>query len=116
MPLRYVRKKLTAGNALTLAVVTASVSHELTDLLSFPPARAATGILLLIFKTIQVRGNGCGRAQQPFLAHRQISGHSNESDRMLLSRKTMFGPLDGSSGRHGWKMGNSTGFIIEEYH
>ena len=54
MPLKYVRTKLTASNALSVAVATASISNELTDLLSFPPARAATGILLLIFKTIQV--------------------------------------------------------------
>ncbi|KAI0341257.1 hypothetical protein BDW22DRAFT_341386 [Trametopsis cervina] len=53
MPLRYVRRKLTLENALTVAVATTSVTHELADLLQFPPARAATGILLLIFQTIQ---------------------------------------------------------------
>jgi hypothetical protein len=55
MPLRYVRRRLTAENALAVAVATTSITNELADMLQFPPARAATGILLLIFKTIQVR-------------------------------------------------------------
>lgn len=54
MPLRYVRKKLSAENALTVAVATTAIGKELADLLQFPPARAATGILFLIFQTIQV--------------------------------------------------------------
>lgn len=54
MPLRYVRKRLTVENALTVAIATTAVTKELTDMLQFPPARAATGILLLIFQTIQV--------------------------------------------------------------
>lgn len=37
-----------------MAVATAEVGREISDLLQFPPARAATGILLVIFKTIQV--------------------------------------------------------------
>ena len=55
MPLRYIRKQLTAENALSVAVATTSVTRELADMLQFPPARAAAGILLLIFQTIQVR-------------------------------------------------------------
>lgn len=54
MPLRYIRSKITSGNALSVAVATAEVGREISDLLQFPPARAATGILLVIFKTIQV--------------------------------------------------------------
>lgn len=54
MPLRYVKRSLTAQNVLTVAVATTSVTYELADMLQFPPARAATGILLLIFQTIQV--------------------------------------------------------------
>ncbi len=54
MPLRYVKRRLTAQNMLTVAVATTSVTYELADMLQFPPARAATGILLLIFQTIQV--------------------------------------------------------------
>ena len=54
MPLRYVRKRLTAENALSVAVATTSVTRELADMLQFPPARAAASILLLIFQTIQV--------------------------------------------------------------
>lgn len=54
MPLRYVRKRLTAENALSVAVATTAVTREIADMLQFPPARAAAGVLLLIFKTIQV--------------------------------------------------------------
>lgn len=54
MPLRYVKRRLTGQNVLTVAVATTSVTYELADMLQFPPARAATGILLLIFQTIQV--------------------------------------------------------------
>lgn len=54
MPLRYVRSKLSADSALSVAVATTSITKELADMLQFPPARAAAGILLLIFQTIQV--------------------------------------------------------------
>ncbi|KAI0688494.1 hypothetical protein BC835DRAFT_1419088 [Cytidiella melzeri] len=53
MTIRFVRRRLTAENALTVAVATTAITHELADMLQFPPARVATGILLLIFKTIQ---------------------------------------------------------------
>ena len=55
MPLRYVKKRLTTENVLSVAVATSELSREISDLLQFAPARAATGILYLIFKTIQVR-------------------------------------------------------------
>lgn len=54
MPLRYVRKRLTAENVLSVAVTTTAITRELTDMLQFPPASAAAGVLLLIFRTIQV--------------------------------------------------------------
>ena len=54
MPLRYVRKAFTTENALSVAVGTTAVARELADILQVPPARAAAGVLLLIFKTIQV--------------------------------------------------------------
>lgn len=54
MPLRYVKKRLTAENALSVAIATTAVTRELADMTQFPPARAAAGLLLLIFQTIQV--------------------------------------------------------------
>lgn len=55
MPLRYIRRSVTAKSVLSAAVATTSVSRDLSSLLAFPPAKAAAGILFLIFKTIQVR-------------------------------------------------------------
>ncbi|GJF00383.1 hypothetical protein PsYK624_166700 [Phanerochaete sordida] len=53
MPLRAIRKRCTADNALTIAIAATTASHELAGLLAFPPVRAASAILLAIFKTIQ---------------------------------------------------------------
>ncbi|KIP09448.1 hypothetical protein PHLGIDRAFT_323621 [Phlebiopsis gigantea 11061_1 CR5-6] len=58
MPLQYVKRRLTSENILSAAVATSELSREISDLFQFAPARAATGILFLIFKTIQdIRNN-----------------------------------------------------------
>ncbi|PSR79848.1 hypothetical protein PHLCEN_2v6894 [Hermanssonia centrifuga] len=41
-------------NALSVALATTAVTRELADMCQFPPVRAAAGLLLLIFQTIQV--------------------------------------------------------------
>ncbi|KAI0668853.1 hypothetical protein C8Q78DRAFT_212859 [Trametes maxima] len=54
MPLRMVKiRKATADNALNVLVMTSAVTKEIADIMSFPPAQAAAGVLLLVFETIQ---------------------------------------------------------------
>ncbi|KII83852.1 hypothetical protein PLICRDRAFT_444120 [Plicaturopsis crispa FD-325 SS-3] len=54
MPLTFIRKKsLKPKDALHVAHTVTSIVHELTGMMSFPPASAAVSILLLIFETIQ---------------------------------------------------------------
>lgn len=55
MPLRYVRSKLSlnADTALSAVVATTSITRDLSELTQFPPAKAAAGVLLVIFQTIQ---------------------------------------------------------------
>lgn len=94
MPLRYVRKRLTAENALSVAVATASVTRELSDLLQCPPARAATGILLLIFETIQVRLMHISTVNP---THLRDAGNPNQQNRMLSLGEEMPNSVDGYS-------------------
>ncbi|RPD77045.1 hypothetical protein L226DRAFT_483343 [Lentinus tigrinus ALCF2SS1-7] len=57
MPItRYITvrpSKLTANDALSALIATSSVTREIADLLQFAPAKAAAGILLLIFETVK---------------------------------------------------------------
>ncbi|KAI0717740.1 hypothetical protein C8T65DRAFT_571587 [Cerioporus squamosus] len=56
--------KLTANDALGALIATSSVTKEIADLLQFTPAKAAAGILLLIFETlknVQTNRQDCNR-------------------------------------------------------
>lgn len=56
---------ITAKDVLQLAVDVAAATQELSNLASFAPAAIAAGILLQVFKTIQVsfRTSGPGKLQ-----------------------------------------------------
>lgn len=58
MPLiRYISVRRVSGkDALSALIATSNVAREIADLLQCAPAKAAAGILLVIFETIQVRG------------------------------------------------------------
>ncbi|KAI0651288.1 hypothetical protein C8Q79DRAFT_1004593 [Trametes meyenii] len=60
MPLRMIKvRKVTADNALNVLVLTSAVTKEIADIMSFPPAQAAAGVLLLVFETIQSNRQEC---------------------------------------------------------
>ncbi|KAI9057558.1 hypothetical protein FKP32DRAFT_1615265 [Trametes sanguinea] len=54
MPLKAIKiRKVTTDDALNALVATSAVSKQIADIMQFPPAQAAAGILLLVFETIQ---------------------------------------------------------------
>ncbi|KAH9856382.1 hypothetical protein C2E23DRAFT_882451 [Lenzites betulinus] len=100
MPLRVVKKirKSTLDNALSVLVLTSSVTKEIADVMQFPPAQAAAGILLLVFETIQkIQSNqeGCYRLAQRCLAmlvdiRDHMSGHWDSAPPSLLKALSRF--------------------------
>ncbi|KAJ8482575.1 hypothetical protein ONZ51_g5267 [Trametes cubensis] len=52
LPIKRIRK-VTADDALGALIATSAVTKEIADIMQFPPAQAAAGILLLVFQTIQ---------------------------------------------------------------
>lgn len=54
LPIKRIRKA-TADNALSVLILTSEVTKQIADIMQFPPAQAAAGVLLLVFETIQVR-------------------------------------------------------------
>ena len=87
MPLRYVRK-LTADDALGIAIATTAVTRELADCLQFPPAKAAASLLCMIFQTIQVCTQLSCIQLCPSLRSRQ-SVESNRNDCYRLARRCL---------------------------
>ncbi|KAI0776820.1 hypothetical protein BD413DRAFT_610404 [Trametes elegans] len=54
MPLKIVKiRRPTVDDALNGLILTSSVTKEIADIMQFPPAQAAAGVLLLVFETIQ---------------------------------------------------------------
>ncbi|KZT64856.1 hypothetical protein DAEQUDRAFT_769357 [Daedalea quercina L-15889] len=53
MPLRYIRRKVTADNVVTVAIATTAVTVNLAALASFPPVALPAAILLRIFQIIR---------------------------------------------------------------
>ncbi|KAI0830157.1 hypothetical protein BC628DRAFT_1473071 [Trametes gibbosa] len=100
MPLRVVKKirKPTIDNALSVLVLTSSVTKEIADVMQFPPAQAAAGILLLVFETIQkIQSNreGCFRLAQRCLdmlvdIRDHMSGHWDSAPPSLLKALSRF--------------------------
>ncbi|KAI0632872.1 hypothetical protein C8Q77DRAFT_1263022 [Trametes polyzona] len=63
LPIKRIRKT-TVDNALSALILTSEVTKEIADVMQFPPAQAAAGVLLLVFETIQkIQSNreGCYR-------------------------------------------------------
>ncbi|KAH9893932.1 hypothetical protein C8Q73DRAFT_774184 [Cubamyces lactineus] len=52
LPIKRIRR-VTADDALGALIATSAVTKEIADIMQFPPAQAAAGILLLVFQTIQ---------------------------------------------------------------
>ncbi|KAH8084920.1 hypothetical protein BXZ70DRAFT_567025 [Cristinia sonorae] len=92
MPLRYVRRKLTASTVLTVAVATTAITRELADMAQFPPAKAAASLLLMIFQTIQsveLNRNECYRLARRCLSllvdmRDQMEGRWEDAPESLL--------------------------------
>ncbi|TFY53218.1 hypothetical protein EVJ58_g9570 [Rhodofomes roseus] len=53
MPLRYIRRKITANDVITVAVATTAAATSLAGAAGFPPVAIPAAILLKIFQTIQ---------------------------------------------------------------
>ncbi|THH31372.1 hypothetical protein EUX98_g2807 [Antrodiella citrinella] len=98
MPLRYVRSKLTAVNALSVAVATTAITKELADMAQFPPAKAAASLLLVIFQTIQnvqTNRNDCYRLARRCLSllvdmRDQMDGRWEDAPESLLRNFAKF--------------------------
>ncbi|EIW56653.1 uncharacterized protein TRAVEDRAFT_49473 [Trametes versicolor FP-101664 SS1] len=70
LPIKRIRKA-TADNALSVLILTSEVTKQIADIMQFPPAQAAAGVLLLVFETIQkiqTNREGCYRLAQRCLA------------------------------------------------
>ena len=113
MSLRAVKRRFTAKNALTVAVATTSMTYELADIFQFPPARAATGILLLIFQTIEV-GTGLSCRTGTTLIVR--TGYPDKQRPVLPLGQTMSEAVDRSSRFDGRPVGGRTRVIAQVYH
>ncbi|KAH9912121.1 uncharacterized protein B0H18DRAFT_890765 [Fomitopsis serialis] len=53
MPLRYIRRKVTSDNAVTIAIATTAAATNLAGIAAFPPVAVPAAILLKIFQVIQ---------------------------------------------------------------
>ncbi|KAH9916191.1 uncharacterized protein B0H18DRAFT_1124333 [Fomitopsis serialis] len=53
MPLRYIRRKVTTDNAVTIAIATTAAATNLAGIAAFPPVAVPAAILLKIFQVIQ---------------------------------------------------------------
>ena len=58
MPLRYIRRKVTAEHVVTVAIGTAATATNMAALASFPPVALPAAILLKIFEIIRVGDKG----------------------------------------------------------
>ncbi|KAL7278617.1 hypothetical protein ACG7TL_007618 [Trametes sanguinea] len=99
MPLKIVKiRKVTADDALNALVATSAVSKQIADIMQFPPAQAAAGILLLVFETIQkIQANkdDCYRLAQRCLStlvdiRDHMTEHQDSAPPSLLKAITKF--------------------------
>ncbi|KAI0370861.1 hypothetical protein BV20DRAFT_943216 [Pilatotrama ljubarskyi] len=71
LPIKIIRRAVTVNNALAALTVTSEVTKQIADIMQFPPAQAAAGVLLLVFETIQkieANKDGCYRLARRCLA------------------------------------------------
>ncbi|RDX41179.1 hypothetical protein OH76DRAFT_1489711 [Lentinus brumalis] len=90
--------KLTANDALSALIATSSVTKEIADLLQFTPAKAAAGVLLLIFETlkhVQTNRQDCNRLARRCLSllvdiRDQLADHAGPVPPRLLKAISKF--------------------------
>ncbi|KAI8972561.1 hypothetical protein BD414DRAFT_425575 [Trametes punicea] len=99
MPFKIIKiRKVTADDAISALVATSAVSKQLADIMQFPPAQAAAGVLLLVFETIQkIQSNreDCNRLAQRCLSmlmdiRDHLSDHRGSAPASLLKAISKF--------------------------